>query len=131
MELSMSDFRRTGLAIVVDSGDVAQMLCETLQGFGYRAISAPTHALAAERAAAHDDIALLAACVPAPDEGRTGVYLETASRSNSRIAVVLMLADPLEQSPDAPARAVKIVKPFGRKTLIGAIELAEAKLDQG
>ena len=123
----MGDFLRHGVAIVIDSGDVVQTLCDLLESFGYRAISAPTHALAAERVLAHNSIALLAACVPAPDESRARIYLEEAAKLNSRLAVVLMLNDPLEQSPGAPARAVEIKKPFGRKALIEAIQLAEAR----
>ena len=41
--------------------------------------------------------------------------------------MVLMLSDPLEQSPGAPDTAVKIVKPFGYETLIEAIELSEIR----
>ena len=65
-------------------------------------------------------------CVLAPDESRTGIYLDEAAKSHSHLAAVLMLSDPLQQSPDAPERTVKIVKPFGRKILVGAIQLAEA-----
>lgn len=122
-------FRRKGVAIVIETGELAQILCDFLQSFGYQTISAPTHALAAERALEHDKVALLAAAVPAPDESRAGIYLEEAAKRNTGIAVVLMLSDPLEQSPGAPARAVKIVKPFGRQTLIDAIELSEARAD--
>lgn len=121
----MGDFLRHGVAIVIESGELVHTLCDLLESFGYRAIPAPTHALAAERALAHDPIELLAACVPAPDESRAGIYLEEAARVNPHLAVVLMLNDPLEQSPGAPARAVKIKKPFGRKALIDAIQLAE------
>ncbi len=123
----VGDFLRHGVAIVIESGDLARTLCDLLESFGYQAISAPTHALAAERAIAHTSIELLAACVPAPDESRAGIYLEEAAKLNPHLAVVLMLSDPLEQSPGAPARAVKIKKPFGRKALIEAIQLAEAR----
>ena len=123
----MGDFLRHGVAIVIESGDLVQTLCDLLESFGYQAISAPTHALAAERVVKHNSIALLAACVPAPDESRAGIYLEEAAKLNAELAVVLLLNDPLEQSPGAPARAVKINKPFGRKALIEAIELAEAR----
>lgn len=126
----MSDFQRQGVAVVIEVGELAQMLCDTLQSFGYRTVSAPTHALAAERALAHERIDLLAACVPAPDESHAGIYLEEAARRNVHMAVLLMLADPLEPSPDAPDRAVKIIKPFGHRTLIAAIELAETKARQ-
>lgn len=127
----MSNFQRQGIAVVIEAGELAQMLCDTLQSFGYTVLTAPNHALAAERALAHHQIALLAACVPAPDESRSGIYLDEAAARNAHMAVVLMLADPLEQSLDAPACAVKIVKPFGHKTLVAAIELAEAKARQG
>lgn len=127
----MSDFQRHGVAVVIEAGEMVQMLCDTLQSFGYQVLTAPTHALAAERALAQDRIDLLAACVPAPDESRAGIYLEKAAGRNAHMAVVLMLADPLEQSPDAPECAVRIVKPFGHKTLIAAIELAEAKATRG
>ncbi len=123
----MGNFRRNGIAIVIESGELAHVLCELLESFGYHAISAPTHALAAERALAHHEIALLATCVPAPDESQSGIYLAEASTRNAHMAVVLMLNDPREQSPDAPDCAVRIVKPFGQQTLIEAIELAEAK----
>jgi hypothetical protein len=123
----VGDFHRHGVAIIIESGELVHTLCDLLESFGYQAISAPAHALAAERALAHDRIELLVACVPAPDESRAGIYLEEAAKTNPHLAVVLMLSDPLEQSPDAPARAVKIVKPFGRKILVGAIELAETR----
>lgn len=123
----VNDFRRRGVAIVIEAGELVHVLCELLEGFGYKAIPAATHALAAERALVHDEIALLATCVPAPDESRSGIYLEEASKRNAHMAVLLMLSDPLEQSPDAPPCAVKIVKPFGRRTLIEAIELAETR----
>lgn len=123
----MGNFRRKGVAIVIESGELAQTICDFLESFGYETISAPTHALAAERALQHDQIALLAAAVPAPDESRAGIYLEEAAKRNRHIAVVLMLSDPLEQSPGAPERAVKIVKPFGHETLIEAIELSEIR----
>jgi hypothetical protein len=129
-EAFVSDFQRQGFAVVIEVGDMVQMLCDTLNSFGYHAISAPTHAKAAERALAYDRIDLLVACVPAPDESRAGIYLEEASRRNSHMAVLLMLADPLEQPTGAPERAVRIVKPFGHKTLIAAIEMAEEKADQ-
>lgn len=123
----MTDFRRRGVAIVIEAGELVQVICELLESFGYQTISATTHALAAERALAHDEISLLAACVPAPDESRSGIYLEEAATRNAHMAVVLMLSDPLEQSLDAPPCAVRIVKPFGRKTLVEAIELAETR----
>lgn len=123
----MSEFQRQGFAVVIEVGELAQLLCDTLHSFGYRTLSAPTHALAAERALAYQAIDLLAACVPAPDETRAGIYLEEAAMRNRHMAVLLMLSDPLEQSLDAPDRAVKIVKPFGHKTLIAAIEAAEAR----
>ncbi len=123
----MGDFHRQGVAIVIETGELVRVLCETLENFGYEAISAPTHAQAAERAREHETIALLAACVPAPDESRAGIYLEEASSRNALLAVVLMLSDPLEQSGGAPARAVELVKPFGRQALIQAIEHAEIK----
>ncbi len=123
----MADFHRHGVAIIIESGELVHTLSDLLESIGYRPISAPTHALAAERALEHEKIELLLACVPAPDESRAGIYLEEAAKSNPHLAVVLMLSDPLEQSPDAPARAVRIVKPFGRKILVGAIELAETR----
>lgn len=121
------DFRRKGVAIVIESGDLVLTLCDFLESFGYQPISAPTHALAAERALAHHEIALLVAAVPAPDESRAGIYLEEAAKRNLSIAVVLMLSDPLEQSPGAPERAVRIVKPFGQETFIEAIEMSELR----
>lgn len=123
----MRNFRRKGVAIVIESGELVHTICDFLKSFGYDAISAPTHELAAARALQHPTIALLAAAVPAPDESRAGIYLEEASKRNRHIAVVLMLSDPLEQSPGAPESAVKIVKPFGYETLIEAIELSEIR----
>jgi hypothetical protein len=123
----MGDFHRRGVAIIIEAGELVHMLCEFLESFGYQSVAAPSHAEAARRAQAYDHIALLAACVPAPDESRAGIYLEEASSHNPHLAVVLMLSDPLEQSPGAPARAVKLVKPFGRSALIEAIEKAESK----
>ncbi len=121
----MRDFRREGVAIVIESGELVHTICDFLNTFGYQTISARTHALAAERALQHHQIALLAAAVPAPDESRAGIFLEEASKRSRHIAVVLMLSDPLEQSVGAPESAVKIVKPFGYETLIEAIELSE------
>lgn len=120
-------FLRKGVAVVIETGELVHTLCELLEGFGYQAISAPTHALAAERALAHHEISLLAAAVPAPDESRAGIYLEEAAKRSEHIAVVLMLNDSLEQSPGVPDRAVKIIKPFGRQALIEAIELSEMR----
>ena len=122
----MGDFHRRGVAIVIETGELVHVLCETLEGFGYQTVSAPSHAHAAERAIAHEKIALLAACVPAPDESRAGIYLEEAAKRNAHLPVVLMLGDPLEQSHGAPVHAVKLMKPFGRQALIQAIERAEA-----
>lgn len=65
-------------------------------------------------------------CVLAPDEGRTGIYLDEAAKSNSHLAAVLLPSAPLEQSPYAPERAIKIVKPFWCKVLAGPTQLAEA-----
>lgn len=125
------EFRRKGVAIVIETGDLVQTICDFLRSFGYEPISAPTHALAAERALFHHAISLLVASVPAPDESRAGIYIEEAAKRHSAIAVVLMLSDPLEQSPGAPDRAVKIVKPFGRGTFIEAIELSELRAVSG
>lgn len=122
------DFRRKGVAIVIETGDLVQTICDFLRSFGYQPISAPTHALAAERALAHHEVSLLVAAVPAPDESRAGIYLEEAAKRNESIAVVLMLNDTLEQSLGAPERAVKIVKPFGQGTFIEAIELSELRV---
>jgi len=124
----MDDFHRRGVAIVIEVGELALVLRDLLEGVGYQVVTAPTHALAAERALAYRTIDLLAACVPAPDESRAGIYLEEAASRNPRLPVVLMLADPLERSPGAPAHAVKLVKPFGRRALLRAIEDAEAKV---
>ena len=121
------DFRRKGVAIVIETGDLVQTLCDFLRSFGYQAISAPTHALAAVRALAHDAVSLLVAAVPTPDESLAGIYLEQAAMRHKSIAVVLMHSDPLEQSPGAPERAVKIVKPFGQETFIEAIQLSELR----
>lgn len=123
----MGDFHRQGIAIVIEAGELVDMLCEFLESFGYKAIPAPSHAHAAERALAHQKIALLATCVPAPDESLAGIYLEEAFSRNPQLPVVLMLSDPQEQSANAPANAVKLTKPFGRQALIQAIERAEAK----
>ncbi len=123
----MSDFRRSGVAIVIETGELAQTICDFLTSFGYHAISAPTHSLAARRALDHEAIALLAAAVPAPDESRAGIYIEEAAARNPQLAVVLMLSDPLEESPGAPECAVRILKPFGREALTDSIELSEAK----
>ena len=121
------DFQRKGVAIVIEAGDLVLTLCDFLRSFGYQPVSAPTHALAAERALAHDEFALLVAAVPAPDESRAGIYLEEAAMRNQSIAVVLMLSDTLELSPGAPQRAVKIVKPFGQEAFIEAIEMSELR----
>lgn len=121
------NFRRKGIAVVIETGELMQTICELLESFGYQAISAPTHALAAERALTHHEISLLTAAVPAPDESRAGVYLEEAAKRSENIAVVLMLSDSLEQSPGAPERSVKIIKPFGQQALIEAIERAERR----
>lgn len=123
------EFRRKGVAIVIETGDLVQTICDFLRSFGYQPISAPTHALAAQRALDHDEIRLLVAAVPAPDESRAGIYLEEAAKRNASIAVVLMLNDTLEQSPGAPDRAVTIIKPFGQHAFIEAIELSELRVN--
>ena len=123
----MHTFRRNGIAVVIEvRQDLAETVCDFLTSYGYQAISAPTHAEAAKRAVEHHHVALLAASVPAPDEGRAGIYLDEAARKNPGMAVVLMLSDPLEVADDAPAQSIRIVKPFGREELIAAITSSEA-----
>ncbi|MEO7067752.1 MAG: hypothetical protein ABI114_12635 [Rhodanobacter sp.] len=123
----MDTFRRDGIAVVIEPRkDLADTVCDFLTTYGYRAISAPTHAEAAKRAIEHHQVTLLAASVPAPDESRTGIYLEEAARKNPGMAVVLMLSDPLEVEDDAPQQSIRIVKPFDREELIIAITSSEA-----
>lgn len=123
----MDKFRREGIAVVIEvRKDLADTVCDFLTSYGYRAISAPTHAKAAERAIEHHEVALLAASVPAPDESRAGIYLEEAARKNPGMAVVLMLSDPLEVAEDVPRQSIRIVKPFDREELIAAITSSEA-----
>jgi len=95
---------------------------------GYLPISAPTHAKAAEQAAAYRSIALLAATVPAPDEDRAGIYLEEAAKLNPWLAVVLMLCDTSENTDNSPKQAVCVLKPFGREVLERAILQSEWKV---
>lgn len=123
----MDTFRREGIAVVVEARkDLAEMVCDLLTSYGYLAISAPTHTEAANRAIEHQKVTLLAASVPAPDESRAGIYLEDAARQSPRMAVVLMLNDPLEEANDAPRQSVRIVKPFSREELMAAITSSEA-----
>lgn len=123
----MDTFRREGIAVVIEPrADLASTVCDFLTTYGYRAISAPTHAEAAKRAIEHHEVALLAASVPAPDESRAGIYLEEAARKNPGMTVVLMLSDPHQVANDAPAQSIRIVKPFDRETLIAAIKSSEA-----
>lgn len=123
----MDTFRRDGIAVVIEPRkDLADAVCDFLTNYGYRAISAPTHAEAAKRAVEHHQVALLAASVPAPDESRAGIYLEEAARKNPGMAVVLMLSDPLEVAEDAPQQSIRIVKPFDQEELIVAITSSEA-----
>ena len=123
----MDTFRRDGIAVVIEPRkDLADAVCDFLTNYGYRAISAPTHAEAAKRAVEHHEVALLAASVPAPDEGRAGIYLDDAARKNPGMAVVLMLGDPLEVADDAPQQSIRIVKPFNQEELIVAIRSSEA-----
>lgn len=124
----MERFIRTGTAIVIEPrADLADAVCDLLSGFGYEPISAPTHAEAAARAKLAGVVQLLTATVPAPDESRSGIYLREAMEKNPRMAIVLMLSDPLEQPEDEPEQAEKVVKPFGREALAAAIQLSEIK----
>lgn len=124
----MERFTRTGTAVVIEPRvDLANAVCDLLRGFGYITISAPTHAEAAARAKLVAAVHLLAATVPAPDESRSGIYLEEATKNHPTMAIVLMLSDDLEKPKGEPPQAVKIVKPFGRKELIAAITLSETK----
>ena len=125
----MERFTRTGTAIVIEPrADLADSVCNLLRGFGYEAISAPTHAEAAARARQVAMVDLLAATVPAPDESRSGIYLKEALEKNPQMAIVLMLSDHLEKPEGEPPQAAKIVKPFGRETLAAAILLSEKKV---
>jgi len=124
----MESFTREGTAIVIEPrADLADAVCDLLRGFGYEAISAPTHAEGAARAKLAGTVRLLAATVPAPDESRSGIYLQEALKKNPRMAIVLMLSDHLEKSEGEPQQAAKIVKPFGRDELLAAILLSEKK----
>jgi len=119
-------FHRDGIAIVVEpNADLASALCDLLIQIGYLPISVPTHAKAAEQAAAYRSIALLAATVPAPDEDRAGIYLEEAAKLNPWLAVVLMLCDTRENTDNSPKQAVCVLKPFGREVLERAILQSE------
>ncbi|NYE30065.1 hypothetical protein HDE78_003033 [Rhodanobacter sp. K2T2] len=122
-------FRRDGVAIIIEPDpDLASALCDLLIQMGYLPISAPTHAKAAEQAALYNSIALLAACVPAPDESRAGIYLEQAVILNPLLAIVLMLCDTSETPDNAPKQAVRVLKPFGRDALERAILESERKV---
>ena len=122
----MDLFKREGVAVVIEHrGNLAETVCDFLTSYGYLAIATSTHAEAARCAVELHDVTLLAASVPAPDEDRAGIYLADALRRNPRMAVVLMLSDPLEEADDAPDQSVRIVKPFSREALVGAIMASE------
>lgn len=115
-------------AIIIEpEKDLADSLCDFLTSLGYVPHSVHTHSAGASYAATLDKVHLLAACVPAPDEDRAGIYLEEAAKKNHLMAVVLMLNDTLEKTDGSPRQAVSIVKPFDRATFIEAIRASEAK----
>jgi hypothetical protein len=122
----MDMFRRSGLAVVIElQKDLADTVCDLLTLMGYRAFSERTHAAAAAFVLGKN-VALLAACVPAIDEDRAGIYLKEAVRKSPQMSVVLMLIDKLQTCDDAPRQAVKLVKPFDRDMLTAAIIVSEA-----
>ncbi|HET6432194.1 hypothetical protein [Dyella sp.] len=123
----MPGLRRNGVAVVIEpQQDLAGALHDMLAGFGYHCVAAATHAGAARLAADFAQIHLLAACVPAPDESQAGIYLEDAAKRSPHMAVVLMLNDPLEVAPRAPAHSVRLSKPFSRESFTRALLAAEA-----
>ncbi len=113
------------LAVVIEPRhSLAETVAEALRDRGYEVVVAANHVGAAAQVIDRDHVHFLVAAVPAPGEDRTGAYLAVAREKNPGLAVVAMLSDPNEPVDDAPATAVKIVKPFSRSELEAAIDLA-------
>lgn len=113
------------LAIVIEPRPaLANTVADALMRRGFETLVASTHAGGAALAAQFERIDFLVAAVPAPGEDHKGAYLEEARAKNARLAVVIMLSDPGESVDDAPASAIRLVKPFDRHQLERAIDEA-------
>ena len=113
------------LAVVIEPRlSLAETVADALRVRGYEVMVAANHVGAAAQVIARDHVHFLVAAVPAPGEDRSGAYLAVAREKNPGLAVVAMLSDPTEPAEEAPATAVKIVKPFSRTQLENAIDLA-------
>ena len=113
------------LAVVIEPrSPLAGTLAEALHARGFEVVVASTHVGAARLVASQDKVDFLIAAVPAPGEDRSGAYLEDARNKNPSLAVVIMLSDPNESAVDAPANAVRLVKPFDLRQLAQAIDEA-------
>ncbi|MET0937354.1 MAG: hypothetical protein ABWX83_15270 [Luteibacter sp.] len=116
-----------GFAVVIEPHlPLAETVADCLRRRGYRVGIAGTHVGGAALALSHGRVDFLAAAVPAPGESHTGAYLADARATNPTLAVVIMLSDPKEDISDAPANAVKLVKPFSLKQLSDALDRAVA-----
>src|SRR4051812_22044185 len=113
------------LAVVIEPrSHLAGTLAEALHARGFEVVVASTHAGAAGLVVSQDKVDFLIAAVPAPGEDHEGAYLEVAREKNPGLAVVIMLSDPNENVDDAPASAVRLIKPFDMIQLARAIDEA-------
>lgn len=116
--------RRMFAVVIEPSASLAQTVADVLGQRGYETATASTHASAANQVEKFDTVDFLVAAVPAPGEDHAGAYLEEARKKNASMSVVIMLSDPNEPTDDAPANAVRVVKPFSLDELNAAIDLA-------
>jgi len=111
------------LAVVIEpSLPLAQAVSDVLRQRGYETLTSPTHAGAARQVEQRERVDVLVAAVPAPGEEHKGAYLEEARGKNGSMSIVIMLSDPNESLDDAPADALRLIKPFSRQELTDAID---------
>jgi CheY-like chemotaxis protein len=113
------------LAVVIEpSLPLAQAVADVLRQRGYETLTASTHAGAARQVEQLARVDVLVAAVPAPGEEHAGAYIEEARGKNRSMSIVIMLSDPNEPLDDAPADALRLIKPFSRQELTDAIDRA-------
>lgn len=120
-------------AVVIEpDANLAAALTDILASWGFEVKAFATHGAALKHAANRDFIDLLAACVPASDDDRSGAYLAAArERQGGLLSTVLMLSDRGVADDRRPADAVELPKPFSPPQWRRAIEDAGVKIPQG
>lgn len=123
---------RQRLAVIIEPDSaLAQAVADVLRPHGFATLAFNTHAGAARGIERENLVDFLAAAVPAPGEDRAGAYLADARRTHPAMPVVVMLSDPCESMDGVPAHAERLIKPFSRVELDGAIERAMRPVGTG